>query len=67
MKHYMVSDGMNISEAVTTIINEVETNGSRYWFIAENEDMLFVRIRVFRIYSDLFPYLILLNSVAKMI
>ncbi|HHT88103.1 MAG TPA: hypothetical protein GX002_03730 [Clostridiales bacterium] len=51
MKHYMVSDGMNISEAVTTIINEVETNGSRYWFIAENEDMLFVRDKSF---SDLF-------------
>jgi hypothetical protein len=43
MKYYMLSGGMDVSEAITTVINEVETNGSKYWFIAENEDLIFVK------------------------
>lgn len=43
MKLYMESEGMDISEAIGTIINEVETSASRYWFFAENDNMLFVR------------------------
>ncbi|TAH65377.1 MAG: hypothetical protein EWM47_11270 [Anaerolineaceae bacterium] len=43
MNYYMVSGQMDISEAISTVINEVETSGSKFWFIAENEEMLFVR------------------------
>jgi hypothetical protein len=50
----MVSDDLNISDAITTVISEVETSGSRYWFIAENEDILFVRDKNT---SDLFEFI----------
>ena len=42
-KHYISEDQLSIDDTVNQIVGEVETSGSRFWFIAADEKLLFVK------------------------
>lgn len=43
MKAYIETMGLTTEEATDKIISEIETTGSKFWFIAQAEELLFVK------------------------
>lgn len=54
LETYLGTDQLPITAAVDKLISEVETTGSSYWFIAKDEQLLFVKNKNT---SELFTYI----------
>jgi uncharacterized membrane protein len=54
MKHYLESEQLQTLEIIDEVISEVETSGSSFWFVANGEDLVFVKNKES---SGLFTYI----------
>ncbi len=45
-QHYIENQGLSVNSAIVTILDEVDTTGNSYWFVAMNDDLLFVKDKV---------------------
>lgn len=46
MRDYIEIQGLSADEAIDKILSEVKTSGNSYWFVANNENLIFVKDKI---------------------